>query len=144
MAGALLVVDSLATFDPVHDRVLLLTVPRADADGDHVLINGSLKPDTLRLRAGERHRLRIVDLHVYRPSMVVRLLRDSTLATWRPVAKDAMPLAPDRATARRAIQQMGNGETYDFELEPREQGVLRLTVSSAVGQLLADMPVVVR
>jgi FtsP/CotA-like multicopper oxidase with cupredoxin domain len=144
LAGTLLVVDSLPTFDPAHDRVLLITVPRSDDDGNRVLINGRLEPDTLRLRAGERYRLRIVDLHTYRPSMVMRLLRDSTLVTWRPVAKDAMPLAPDRATIRRAIQQMGNGETYDFEIAPAEPTTLRFTVSAAVGTLLAEMPVVVR
>jgi len=71
-------------------------------------------------------------------------LRDSSLVSWRAVAKDGMDLPPDRATTRRAIQQMGNGETYDFEVAPTEPGGLRFTVSSAVGQLLATMPVQVR
>jgi manganese oxidase len=145
LAGTLLVVDSPARFDPEHDRVIMLTVPRTDADAvDKVLINGSLAPDTLRLRAGERYRLRLVDVHTFRPSMIARLLRDSTLVTWRAVAKDGMDLPPDRATARRAIQQMGNGETYDFEYAPNEPATLRLTVSSAVGALLATMVVEVR
>jgi hypothetical protein len=76
--------------------------------------------------------------------MIVRLLRDSTLVAWRAVAKDGMDLPPDRATSRRAIQQMGNGETYDFELSPAEPADLRLTVSSAAGQLLATVPIQVR
>jgi manganese oxidase len=142
LSGALLVVDSLARFDREHDRVVLLTVPRSsDEAAKSVLVNGTTTPDTLRLRVGERYRLRIVDVHVFRPSMIVRLLRDSALVTWRAVAKDGMDLPPDRATTRRAIQQMGNGETYDFEVAPSEPGDLRLTVSSAVGQLLATMPV---
>jgi FtsP/CotA-like multicopper oxidase with cupredoxin domain len=144
LSGTLLVVDSLSSFDPAHDRVLLLTVPRSDDDGAKVLINGSLKPDTLRLRVGERYRLRLINLHTYRPSMIVRLLRDSTPVAWRAVAKDGMPLAPDRATTRRAMQQFGNGETYDFELVPAEAADLRLTVNAAAGALLAEMPVVVR
>ena len=144
LSGTIVVVDSLARFDREHDRVVLLTVPRSDADAAKVLINGSLTPDTVRMRVGERYRLRLVDLHTYRPSMVVRLLRDSTLVTWRAVAKDGMPLAPDRATTRRALQQMGNGETYDFELVPAQAGNLRLTVSAAVGTLLAEMAVVIR
>ena len=144
LTGALLVVDSLARFDSVHDKVLLLTVPRANADAAKVLINGSLAPDTLRLEAGGRYRLRIVDVHTFRPSMVVRLLRDSTPVMWRAVAKDGMDLPADRATMRRAVQQMGNGESYDFELAPTEPAELRLTVSTAVGTLLAEMPVVVR
>jgi manganese oxidase len=133
------VVDSLARVDTVHDKLLMLTVPRAEANGARVLINGSLAPDTLRLRVGERYRLRIVDVHTYRPSMIVRLLRDSTPATWRAIAKDGMDLPADRATVRRAVQQMGNGETYDFELAPVEAGALRLTVSAANGAVLAEM-----
>jgi FtsP/CotA-like multicopper oxidase with cupredoxin domain len=139
LTGALLVVDSLARFDSVHDEVLLLTVPRATASAAKVLINGSLAPDALQLHVGERYRLRIVDVHTFRPSMIVRLLRDSTPVMWRAVAKDGMDLPDDRATMRRAVQQMGNGETYDFELAPTEPAVLRLTVSAAVGALLAEM-----
>jgi len=83
-------------------------------------------------------------VHTYRPSMIVRLLRDSTPVTWRAVAKDGMDLPTDRATTRRAVQQMGNGETYDFELTPTEASDLRLTVSSAAGQELGRMGVEVR
>ena len=124
--------------------MVLLTVPRAEANGDRVLINGSLAPDTLRLRVGERYRLRIVDVHTFRPSMIVRLVRDSTPVSWRAVAKDGMDLPADRAIVRRAVQQMGNGETYDFELTPTEPADLKLVVTSAVGVLLAEMPVAVR
>jgi FtsP/CotA-like multicopper oxidase with cupredoxin domain len=145
LSGALLVVDSLSRYDHEHDRVVLLTVPRsADEAARAVLINGTNAPDTLRLAVGGRYRLRIVDLHVFRPSMIVRLVRDSTPVAWRALAKDGMDLPPDRATTRRAIQQMGNGETYDFEITPTERADLRLTVSSGAGVLLAAMPVRVR
>jgi FtsP/CotA-like multicopper oxidase with cupredoxin domain len=145
LSGALLVVDSLSGYDREHDRVVLLTVPRSsDEAARAVLVNGTSAPDTLRLAVGQRYRLRIIDVHVFRPSMIVRLLRDSTLVTWRAVAKDGMDLPVDRATTRRAIQQMGNGETYDFEVTPTEPADLRLTVSSAVGALLAAVPVRVR
>ncbi|MDB4881678.1 MAG: multicopper oxidase type 3 [Gemmatimonadetes bacterium] len=144
MAGALLVVDAPAAFDSVHDIVVMLTVPRRDADQGVVLVNGSLAPRPLELRAGERYRLRFVDVHTFRPSMIARLLRDSTLLTWRAVAKDGMPLPAERATTRASIQQMGNGETYDFELAPTAPADLRLTISAAVGTLLATVPVHVR
>jgi hypothetical protein len=42
------------------------------------------------------------------------------------------------------VQQMGNGETYDFELAPVTPGDLRFTVSSGVGALLASIPIRVR
>ena len=145
LSGTLLVVDSLSRFDAAHDKVLLLTVPRSSKDATTmVLVNGSKALDTLRMRVDERYRLRIIDVHTFRPSMIVRVLRDSTLVTWRAVAKDGMDLPPDRATTRRAQQQMGNGETYDFELAPTVASDLRITVSSAAGALLATVPMKVR
>ena len=141
LTGPLLVLDDPATFDPTHDIVVLLTVPRLDADGDHILINGSLSPRPLEMRVGERYRLRIIDLHIYRPSMITRLLRDSTLVTWRAIAKDGMDLPAARATEQPAMQQVGNGETYDFEFVPTVAGPLRLTVTAAANGLLATLAV---
>ena len=145
LTGALLVVDDPASFDPSHDIVLLLTVPRLGSDATGaVLVNGSMTPPALNLRVGERYRLRIIDVHTYRPSMITRVLRDSALVTWRAVAKDGMDLPTARATVRPAMQQLGNGETYDFELIPAAPGDLRFTVSSGAGVLLASMPMRVR
>jgi manganese oxidase len=144
LSGAIVVVDSPAAYDPAADVVLLLTVPRRDADRARILINGSATPPALELRAGQRYRLRLVDIHTYRPSMIARLLRDSVPVTWRALAKDGMELPPGRATVRPAVQQMGNGETYDFEVAPAAPGDLRLVVTSAAGVPLATMPVRVR
>jgi FtsP/CotA-like multicopper oxidase with cupredoxin domain len=56
LTGALLVVDSLTSYDPQHDLVFLVTVPRRAADAAGVLLNGSLSPAARELRAGERYR----------------------------------------------------------------------------------------
>ena len=144
LSGVLVVLDDPMAWDAAHDKVLLLTVPRLEADRGKTLLNGSLAPPPLDLRVGERYRLRVVDVHTFRPSMIVRLLRDSTLVTWRALAKDGMTLPADQATVRPSTQQMGNGETYDFELAPTEPGDLRITVSAANGVVLATMPVRVR
>lgn len=144
LTGALLVVDDPASYDPTHDIVLLLTVPRLQADSNRILVNGSLTPAALDLKAGERYRLRIVNVHTYRPSMIARVLRDSSLVTWRAVAKDGMDLPAQRATVRPSVLQLGNGETYDFEFVPAAAGDLRVTVSSGAGALLATLPIRVR
>jgi FtsP/CotA-like multicopper oxidase with cupredoxin domain len=145
LAGAIVVVDSLETFDAEKDIVLLISVPRANADGPTaVFLNGTTSPAARTLRVGERYRIRLVNIHTYRPSMIMRVLRDTTPLTWRAVAKDGMDLPRDQATVRPAIQQMGNGETYDFELIPTTAGDLRFTVSSAAGALLVSMPIHVR
>jgi FtsP/CotA-like multicopper oxidase with cupredoxin domain len=145
LTGTLLVVDDPATFDPTHDIALLISAPRLNSQSPNlVLVNGRTSPRPLELRAGERYRLRLVDVHTFRPSMIARVLRDSALVTWRPLAKDGIPIPRERSALRPAVQQMGNGETYDFELAPESAGELRITVSSAVGQLLATVPISVR
>jgi FtsP/CotA-like multicopper oxidase with cupredoxin domain len=141
LSGALLVVDDPAKFDPAHDLVMLLSTPRREADGNQILLNGSLAPATLELRQGERYRFRIINIHTFRPSMIVRLVADSVPMTWRAVAKDGMELGPAQALVGPAVQQFGNGEAYDFEFIPSEAKALRLTVSSGVGALLVAMPI---
>ena len=76
--------------------------------------------------------------------MIVRVMRDSTVLTWQPMAKDGMPIPAARALSRPAQQQMGNGETYDFEFTPTASGDLRISVTSNVGVPLAFVPIHVR
>ena len=87
MSGALIVLDPQETFNPDKDIVLLLSVPRRAADGDAVLLNGTSAPTLREMRIGEHYRLRVVNIHTYRPSMIARLVRDSTLLTWRALAR---------------------------------------------------------
>jgi hypothetical protein len=142
MSGALLVVDAPERFKPSNDIVLLIAAPqRGDDDAVGVLVNGSLAPPRLELRAGERYRLRLVNIHTNRPAMIAKLMRDSSLVPWRAVAKDGLDLPPDQATLRPARQQMGMGETYDFELAPVAAANLRFVLTAANGTLLLSMPV---
>jgi FtsP/CotA-like multicopper oxidase with cupredoxin domain len=142
--GALLVVDDPATYDPTHDIVLLVSVPRKEVDTDKVYINGSTTPAALTMNVGERYRLRFINIHVFRPSMRMRLLNGDKLLTWRGVAKDGMDLPSDQSSTGPAEIQMGNGETYDFEFSPSTAGDIRLDITNALGDLLTTMPVHVR
>ena len=142
--GALIVVDDPAKYDPAHDIVLLLSVPRLDADRAVVNLNGSSHPAALELKAGEKYRLRFINIHVFRPSMRMQLLNGETVMTWRSLAKDGMDLPSDQATLGPSVVQMGNGETYDFEFTPDTAGDIRLDVNAAAGALLVTMPIHVR
>jgi FtsP/CotA-like multicopper oxidase with cupredoxin domain len=144
MSGALLVVDDPSAFDPTHDLVMLISTPRRSVDGNQVLVNGNLAPAPLELRAGERYRFRLINIHTYRPSIITRLQRDTMDLKWKAVAKDGMDLPAERALLGPAVQQMGNGETYDFEFVPSEPGSLRFIVTSGIGVLLVTLPIVVR
>ena len=142
--GALIVVDDPAGYDRTHDVVLLVSVPRKTVDSGMVYLNGSTTPAPLDMKVGERYRLRFINIHVFRPSMRMRLLRGDTLLAWRAIAKDGMDLPPDQAQTGPSEIQMGNGETYDFEFSPDAAGDLKLDISSAAGVLLARMPVHVK
>jgi FtsP/CotA-like multicopper oxidase with cupredoxin domain len=144
LSGALLVLDDPATYNPDRDWVLMITTPRHDEDASQVLLNGSLKPAPREMRVGEHYRLRFINAHTARPSMRMRLLRDSTLLEWRALAKDGMDLPADLAVSRSAEVQMGNGETYDFDFVPSSPGDARIDVTNAGGVLLVSMPIRVR
>jgi manganese oxidase len=93
---------------------------------------------------GQRYRLRLINVHVSRPNLRVRMLRDNALLTWRALGKDGMDLPPNQATDRPSEQQVGNGETYDFEFVPTTAGENLIEVRGNGGRLLASMAVHVR
>ena len=144
LTGTIIVLPPGERFDREHDIPLLVSTPRRRADAGTVFLNGTNTPSPLTMRVGDRYRLRLVNIHTARPSMIARLQRDSTLLTWRAIAKDGMDLPRDQATVRPAMQQSGNGEAYDFEFIPTAPGDLRFTMSSAAGQLLVTQMIRVR
>lgn len=144
LTGALLVVDDPLRYDPSRDFVMLITVPRKAADNAVVLINGSSSPPARTLRVGQTYRFRFINVHTFRPSMRMRLLKDTMLQRWRAIAKDGMDLPPDLVVEAPSEVQMGNGETYDFEYVPTTPGEYKVDVTAGNGTLLATMPVHVR
>ena len=144
LSGAIVVLDAPETYDAEKDVVLLVSTPRRDVDDGVVLLNGTSTPTLREMRVGERYRLRLVNIHTARPNMIARIVRDSTVLTWRAIAKDGMDLPRDQATVRPAMQQSGNGETYDFEFVPSAPGAIRFTMTSGLGVPLVSMPIRVR
>jgi hypothetical protein len=140
----MIVLEPGATRDPATDLVFLITTPRLEANSQVVYLNGSASPAPIDMRTGVRYRLRILNLHTFRPSMRFELRQDSTLLSWRAVAKDGADLPPSFATKRPATQQLGNGEIYDFEFVPAAAGDIRIDVRTAVGVLLVTVPIRVR
>jgi hypothetical protein len=69
---------------------------------------------------------------------------DSTVALWRPIARDGVDLPADQSTARPAVQQMENGAAYDFELTPRVPGDFSFVVRAANGTMLVRFPIHIR
>jgi FtsP/CotA-like multicopper oxidase with cupredoxin domain len=145
MSGAIVVLAPGARYDPERDIVLLISTPRRAADNATVFLNGTNTPAPREMRVGERYRLRLVNIHTARPSMIARMMRDTTVLAWRAIAKDGMDLPNDLATVRPASQQSGNGEVYDFEFVPTELGDIKFTVwTGNLATVLVTMPIRVR
>lgn len=134
MYGPLIVMEPGRGFDPRTDRVLLLSGDGPVLEPGQstpvaaraILLNGREAPE-LEVEVGTSYRLRLINIA---PGgvLVLSLLADDRPASWRPIAKDGADLPPSQRIVRPALQLIGVGETYDFELTPETPGTLRLEV----------------
>lgn len=145
LSGALLVVDPDRPYDASTDIPVLISTPRTpEVIRRSVLLNGQLAPAEVQLRAGVAHRIRLINITISRPGIRVEVRRDTALVHWRALAKDGADLPDERRVTTVARQPITIGETFDFELTPREPGAMRLEVRSGNGLVLATMPFLVR
>ena len=135
--GALLVVDP-ATYDPRHERIILLGPEGPGTKGAR--INGRARPDTLRLTAGETYRLRLIDM-VMDWTVRIALMRGDSVVQWTSLAKDGAELPSEARITRPATLIGGPGETMDFEYRATAPGLLRLDVQQRTGIWKTALPI---
>ena len=144
LIGPLIVVEP-GKWDPTKDFPVLLSSPSDSVEEDRaVLVNGSLTPLAIEMRRGIAHRVRLMNGTTGRAGLVVELHQGtdtSTLATWRPVAKDGTDIPATARGARGARQAISIGETMDFEFTPLRPGDYRLEARTRSGTLLATLPI---
>jgi len=124
--GGIVVLEPGRRLDSRRDHLFVISwdgVIRAP-QFPHLLINGDSLPGPLALAAGVAHRLRFVNIG---PGGMVRLglYRDTSLVTWKRLAKDGADLSLGQVKRTASNLQIAVGETYDFELTP-EAGKYRL------------------
>ena len=142
LAGPLIVLEAGRVLDSATDHAILITTPPAWEDELHsVLLNGSASPSFLIVRAGVAQRLRFINMTVRRPNSRVELWRDSTLLTWRPLARDGADLPMAWQVSQLARAAISIGETMDFAFTPSAGGDWRVEVRGQNGAILAVMPV---
>jgi len=141
LAGPLIVLDSGRVLDSARDHpILISTPPRWEDEVHSVLLNGSAVPPALAVRAGVAHRLRFINMTLRRPGARIQLWRDTSMSTWRPLAKDGADLPPASRSDRPARAIISIGETMDYEFLPTRGGNWRIEVSAANGAVLATLP----
>jgi manganese oxidase len=145
LAGALLVLEPGARWDPATDvAVLVSSSPDSAQRLRAVFLNGELTPPPLDWRVGVTYRLRFINITMERPGLRLELRRDTTLARWRVVAKDGAPVPAERQVIEPATRPLSIGETLDVALTPSAPGDLRLEARAATGLVLAVLRIRVR
>lgn len=149
LVGPLIVREAGA--DSSRDLTFLFKLTR-ERVSRRVAISGKLDPDTIRLRAGQAYRVRLIALQNEFPIVEAAITgrADSSFARprapesemWTPLAKDGADLPASARMSRDAVQFLSMGETYDFEFTPQRAGNLRLEVRIG-GQLAGRTPFVV-
>ncbi|MEP7226178.1 MAG: multicopper oxidase domain-containing protein [Gemmatimonadales bacterium] len=124
--GGIVVLEPGKRFDDRRDHLFVI-----GWDGEtrppkfpQLLINGDSLPGPLVLTPGVAHRLRFVNIG---PVGLIRftIYRDTSLVTWRKLAKDGADLPPSQAVRTPSRFIIAAGETYDFEFKP-DAGKYRL------------------
>jgi FtsP/CotA-like multicopper oxidase with cupredoxin domain len=124
LVGPLVVLEPGEQWDPAREVLVMIS------DGPHAIfrVNGSATPPVRVVRVGTTYRIRVADIAIYHQHVPVRLVRDSSVLTWRAVAKDGFTLPPEQATVRPSTTYVASGETADFEFTPDAAGELKLEV----------------
>lgn len=141
--GALIVLEPGQKFDAEHDKVFLVGAagPIHEGENDMGTVNGEREPEPVDLVAGRTYRFRMININ---PEWRVQFSigTDTTIATWRPVAKDGDDLPESQRTIQPAFLLTGPGETADFEFTPTEPGQLWLDIRTRVSGW--NIPVMLR
>ena len=122
LVGPLIVVEPGERWDPARDLLFLIS----ETDRGALLVNGSAAALQKDLRVGTKYRIRVADIAAYRQSLFARVVRDTSLVSWRPIARDGFTLPGNQAVTRPSFATVASGETADFELTPSAPGELRL------------------
>ena len=122
--GAIVVLEPGERFEARTDHVIVVGWD-GDVQPRRPLINGDSLPPPLVLAAGERHRLRFVNIGA---AGFVRfsLKQDTALVRWRAVAKDGANLPSPMAVAGPAMARINVGETYDVAFDASQPGEYEL------------------
>lgn len=127
--GALIVLEPGETFDPQHDKLLVLGARDPDFFTTHMTMNGEDTAAPLLLDHGVRYRLRLINMA---PDLVAdfQLGTKDHLATWRALAKDGATVPPRLAKSSDAVLHIASGETYDFEFQSNAPGEIPLQIEN--------------
>jgi hypothetical protein len=107
-------------------------------------LNGRPKPAPIHMQVGVPNRLRLINITANNTALTAFLLEQLEVTQWKPVAKDGATLPVGQTAPRPARQQIGVGETYDFEIRRDRPQNLWLDVRRANGEWVLQAPIEIR
>jgi len=107
------------------------------------LINGDTASAPLEIVAGVPQRFRFINIGPAN-RLVFAIRRDSSVVTWRRLAKDGADLPPAMAVAGPAAGRLAVGEMFDAEFIAPTRGEYTLTVGSPKKQMRYRRRIIVR
>lgn len=115
--GGIVVVDPDRPFDPTRDHLFVVGWDGmgGDSTGPHSLVNGERLPPPLELKAEVSHRFRFVNIGPA-DRMTFMIFQDTSLVSWRLVAKDGADLPANQVRSSPARFRFDVGETFDTEV----------------------------
>ena len=121
--GSIVVLEPGERYDADTDRVLLFsdegpTTNLIRGPFPRAMLNGSVEPAPLDLRAGVTYRFRLINIRTDYPASIA-IMDDEQPVQWRVVAKDGASLPASQATMRPAQLTFAAGEIVDVEFTPR-------------------------
>jgi FtsP/CotA-like multicopper oxidase with cupredoxin domain len=141
--GALIVLEPGKSFDPEHDKLLVIGTRDTFFDAKRITINGMEKPQPMTLATGTTYRLRLINMAPNLPANF-RLGSKDKPATWRALAKDGADVPPRLALSGDAFLHIASGETYDFSFRADSPGEIPLEIENAVSKAKLLSAIVVR
>jgi FtsP/CotA-like multicopper oxidase with cupredoxin domain len=143
--GALIVLEPGQKYSPETDHVVMIGLNGAVENArEPFAINGQLAPRPIALKAGLRHRLRLINITPNNVNLNVFLTERLEVSQWRLLAKDGADVPASQSLAKPARQLVSVGETYDFEWYPETPRNGWLEVRRGNGEWVLQAPIVVR
>lgn len=129
--GALVVLEPGRKFDPATDHVFVLGWDGPSDPPRRWVVNGDTSGPPIQIGLGVAQRFRFIDI-APAGRVVVSVVRDSSVASWRPVAKDGAAYPPALATIGPAMRRLNVGETFDAEFIAPAAGDYELTMTRPI------------
>ena len=127
--GALIVLEPGEKYDAEHDRVFVVSRGGTDSFYSPLLVNGTEQGAGSEMLAGERYRLRFINITPADDGTQMVLAEEGKPVRWTPVSKDGADLPEHYRKDCEAKLKFGAGETYDFAFRPEKTGKLELQTS---------------